>query len=498
MPRSLGVTSLRGIPEGVEHFAVSSRRPCRHRVPVRRRRAGQAALPSGARVSERERSPWPTPTSVRRSDARFIARQPWTRIGLLRALSVEFGSSGLPLRDLVDRLLRAVSDPQRNVLTIQRVLEGSPFGVERYRVFERRPSTLDRFDLPRFVSAPTLHDWLGLPPEWATWFTDFRELEKKRQPPKTQHYQRWWTARRWSIPRLIEAPKSQLRRMQRKLLHELLERVPFHPAAHGGVRGRSAVTHASLHTGRRVVAQFDLADFFPSITFKRVSGFFVALGYSRAVARELAALTTTTTPESLLRLQDGSGGDRVIIHQLVMRLRERHLPQGAPTSPALANHLTFMLDQRLTEAAKSMGLTYSRYVDDLAFSGDVPISLERLERIVESNVISEGFTLRHRKSRLQTNSTRQRVTGLVVNVKPQPGRREFDRFRALLHQQAKTPTLPLAELEGRAEWFSTGSPTRRAKLRRLLDAINFAAASAAAGSAASTAAESRAGADRAR
>lgn len=450
-------------------------------------------------MNERERSPWPTPTSLRRNDARFIARQPWNRTDLLRALSVAFGSSGIPLRDLVDRLLRAVTAPQRELIAIQRVLEGSPFGVERYRAFERRPNAVDRFDLPRISSAPALHDWLGLPTEWASWFTDFRELERKRQPPKTKHYQRWWTARRWSIPRLIEAPKSQLRRMQRKLLHELLERVPFHPAAHGGVRGRSAVTHASLHTGRRVVAQFDLADFFPSITFKRVSGFFVALGYPKPVAREVAALTTTTTPAELLDLQQlHSGGDRVVFHQLVMRLRERHLPQGAPTSPALANHLTFMLDQRLSEAAKSMGLTYSRYVDDLAFSGDVPVSLERLERIVESNVISEGFTLRHRKSRLHTSSTRQRVTGLVVNVKPQPGRREFDRFRALLHQQAKTPTLPLAELEGKAEWFSTGSPARRAKLRRLLDAINSAAASAAAGAAASTAAESRAGADRAR
>ncbi|MER2561558.1 MAG: reverse transcriptase family protein [Myxococcaceae bacterium] len=287
--------------------------------------------------------------------------------------------------------------------------------------------------------------------------------------------------------------------MQRKLLHDLLERVPFHSAAHGGVRGRSAVTHASLHSGRRIVAQFDLADFFPSITFKRVFGFFVALGYRRPLARDLAALTTTSTPSAQLALRDlHSGADRVVFHQLVMRLRERHLPQGAPTSPALANHLAFMLDQRLSEAATSMGLTYSRYVDDLAFSGDVCVSLPRLERLVESIVLSEGFALRHRKSRLQTSATRQRVTGLVVNEKPQTGRKEFDRFRALLHQQAKAPTLARAELEGRAEWFSTGNPTRRAKLRRLLDAINSAAASPAAGAAASTAAESQAATDRAR
>lgn len=439
------------------------------------------------------------PTSVRRADARFIASQPWNRTDLLRALSVEFGSSGLPLRQLVDLLLRKVTDPEHDLETIRRVLEGSTFGVERYRAFARRQPPVERHQLPNFRNPPDLHRWLGLPPEWASWFTDLREFEKKAQPPKTQHYQRWWTARRWSIPRLIEAPKSQLRRMQRKLLHDVLERVPFHSAAHGGVRGRSAVTHASLHSGRRIVAQFDLADFFPSITFKRVFGFFVALGYRRPLARDLAALTTTTTPSAQLVLQDlHRGADRVVFHQLVMHLRERHLPQGAPTSPALANHLAFMLDQRLSEAATSMGLTYSRYVDDLAFSGDVSISLPRLERVVESIVVSEGFALRHRKSRLQTSATRQRVTGLVVNEKPQTGRKEFDRFRALLHQQAKAPTLPRAELEGRAEWFSTGSPTRRAKLRRLLDAINSAAASPAAGAAASTAAESQAEADRGR
>lgn len=438
------------------------------------------------------------PTSVRRADARFIASQRWNRTDLLRALSVEFRSSGLPLRQLVDLLLRKVTDPKHDLETIRRLVEGSPLGVERYSAFAHRGRPVERHQLPNFRTPPDLHEWLGLPPEWASWFTDLRELEKKAQPPKTQHYQRWWTARRWSIPRLIEAPKSQLRRMQRKLLHDVLERVPFHPAAHGGVRGRSAVTHASLHSGRRIVAQFDFADFFPSITFKRVFGFFVALGYRRPLARDLAALTTTTTPSAQLVLQDfHSGADRVVFHQLVMRLRERHLPQGAPTSPALANHLAFMLDQRLSEAATSMGLTYSRYVDDLAFSGDVSISLPRLERLVESIVVSEGFALRHRKSRLQTSATRQRVTGLVVNEKPQAGRKEFDRFRALLHQQAKAPTLARAELEGRAEWFSTGNPTRRAKLRRLLDAINF-AASPAAGAAASTAAESPAATDRAR
>ena len=439
------------------------------------------------------------PTSVRRADARFIASQPWNRTDLLRALSVEFGSSGLPLRELVDLLLRKVTDPKHDLETIRRLVEGSPLGVERYSAFAHRERPVERHQLPNFRTPPDLHEWLGLPPEWASWFTDLRELEKKAQPPKTQHYQRWWTARRWSIPRLIEAPKSQLRRMQRKLLHDLLERVPFHSAAHGGVRGRSAVTHASLHSGRRIVAQFDLADFFPSITFKRVFGFFVALGYRKPLARDLAALTTTSTPSAQLALRDlHSGADRVVFHQLVMRLRERHLPQGAPTSPALANHLAFMLDQRLSEAATSMGLTYSRYVDDLAFSGDVCVSLPRLERLVESIVLSEGFALRHRKSRLQTSATRQRVTGLVVNEKPQTGRKEFDRFRALLHQQAKAPTLARAELEGRAEWFSTGNPTRRAKLRRLLDAINSAAASPAAGAAASTAAESQAATDRAR
>lgn len=421
------------------------------------------------------------PAARRRAVARFIANQPWNRVDLLRALSVEFGHSGRPLRELVDTLLREVPEPTGQIAAIQHHLEASTVGLYWFRALDPRLGTVRRFDLPAFAHSPALHAWLGLPPEWATWFTDFRQLERQTTAPKTQHYQRWWTARRWSIPRLIEAPKAQLRRLQRKMLHDVLERVPFHAAAHGGVKGRSAKTHAQRHAGRRIVAQFDLADFFPSITFARVAGFFVTLGYRTTIARELAALSTTTTPEPLLRLRDGSRGERVLFHHLVMRLRERHLPQGAPTSSAIANHLAFMLDQRLNEAATAMGLTYSRYVDDLAFSGDMPVALARLERIVESIVVSEGFALRHRKSRLQSSATQQRVTGLVVNVRPQPARKDVDRFRALLHRQVKQLAPPegvtvdawRAQLEGRAEWFSTGSDTRRDKLQRMLKAIDW-------------------------
>ena len=165
-----------------------------------------------------------------------------------------------------------------------------------------------------------------------------RGLERVVGDEALRHYRYTQVSRASGPPRVLEAPKPRLKALQRRLLHELLDFVPVHPAAHGFVGGRSARTHAAAHVGRRVVVRVDLEDFFAGVTAARVFGIFRACGYPEGVAHVLTGLCTNAVPPE----QSVPGHWR-----LSRRLAAPHLPQGAPTSPALANLAAFALDRRL-------------------------------------------------------------------------------------------------------------------------------------------------------
>src|SRR5262249_46385399 len=158
-----------------------------------------------------------------------------------------------------------------------------------------------------------------------------------------------------------------LKALQRRLLHEILERIPPHPAVHGYRRGRSVVTHAATHCGRRVVLCFDLRHFFPSVPAARVHGLWRTAGYPTEGARLLTGLCSTVVPEEVWQTAPGRDSSGAAWEER-QRFRSPHLPQGAPTSPALANLCAHRLDCRLHGLAQSLGAVYTRYADDLAFS----------------------------------------------------------------------------------------------------------------------------------
>ena len=169
--------------------------------------------------------------------------------------------------------------------------------------------------------------------------------------------------------RVLEIPSPPLARAQRAILDAVLARVPIHDAAHGFVRGRSPRSAAVRHTHREVVVRLDLADFFLSITAARVRGVFSRIGYPDVIAARLTRLATTATrPDVIASLR--THVDHASTHTLAQRLRTPHLPQGAPSSPALANLVAYHLDARLAGLARRFGATYTRYADDLTFSGD--------------------------------------------------------------------------------------------------------------------------------
>ena len=167
--------------------------------------------------------------------------------------------------------------------------------------------------------------------------------------------------------------------------------------------------------------------------------------------------------------------------RLRQRLRHRHLAQGAPTSPALANLASYRLDTRLTGVAKSVGASYTRYADDLAFSGDADFRREtqHLEVLVAAIALEEGFQVNHHKTRVMRQSQRQHLLGLVTNQQPNVPRRTRERLEAILTNAARHGLASqnrdanphfLESLRGQVAWVAQANPDHARKFRQLLEA----------------------------
>ena len=183
------------------------------------------------------------------------------------------------------------------------------------------------------------------------------------------------------------------------MLREILDRIPPHAAAHGFRHERSVKTFAAPHVGQQVVARVDLRDFFPTVPRTRVRGLFLTAGYPGEVASMLAGLCTNQVPDTIWEdfPQFGSPQDR-FAHEALYR--RPHLPQGAPTSPALANLAAYRLDCRLHGLASAAGARYTRYADDLLFSGggEFAVPCRRFLHHVYALILEEGFAPHLRKS----------------------------------------------------------------------------------------------------
>lgn len=244
---------------------------------------------------------------------------------------------------------------------------------------------------------------------------------------KQKAYRTFFIPRRNGGKRKIDAPNRTLKYIQR-IMHESLIRIYGpHPAVHGFVPNKSIVTNAKRHLVRRYVLNIDLADFFPSITRKRIYGRLVASPYSfhSEVANSIAALATNAYSK---------------------------LPQGSPSSPVIANMVAAELDADLTQLCRLHGCWYTRYADDITIStahnempppiakypkargtGQVVVGDELMD-IIEAH----GFTINHRKSRLHSYWTRQICTGLVVNGdRVTPPRRYIRKLRSLIDHWQK-------------------------------------------------------------
>lgn len=211
--------------------------------------------------------------------------------------------------------------------------------------------------------------------------------------------------------REISTPRVFLKTVQRWILMNILEKEDIPPYVTGFVRNGGIVRNGRMHGGKQYLLRLDLANFFPSIGFKQVKNVFQSFGFSSDVSSFLSDLC----------------------------LLAGVLPQGAPTSPMLANLVFRQADVQISLACENFGIAYSRYADDLTFSSDSPIPrgfVSRIRRIIRKS----GFLVNEKKFSSKGPGQRLITTGMVVNVSVHPPRPLRRRLRAKFHQASLHPS----------------------------------------------------------
>ena len=242
-------------------------------------------------------------------------------------------------------------------------------------------------------------------------------------------YKQFDIPKRYGGIRRICAPLPELKLVQRRLsdtLQNCVEEINIANGlndriSHGFKRKRSIITNAKEHRNRKYVFNVDLTDFFGSINFGRIRGFFMKdknFSLHEDVATVLAQIACYNNA----------------------------LPQGSPCSPVISNLIGHVLDIHLVRLASHNGCTYSRYADDLTFSTnkpEFPAPIAKRTAGDESNwrpgnelarlVQKSGFEINPLKTRMQYRDSRQEVTGLVVNRKVNVRSEYRHTVRAMVH-----------------------------------------------------------------
>ncbi len=207
--------------------------------------------------------------------------------------------------------------------------------------------------------------------------------------------------------RNIEAPRPYLKRLQSRIAKNILSCFVVHECATAFLSGQNIRRNALFHVNKSVVLNCDIRNFFPSLKSRAVFGFFSnTAGYGADICMMLSKLCTLAG----------------------------HLPQGAPTSPVLSNLLMFEFDEKISLWANEHDLSYSRYADDLTFSGEIDSRLKTdILQKVKQNLAALHLKLNPAKTAVYSNNRRQLVTGLVVNEYVGVPREKIREFRTWLH-----------------------------------------------------------------
>jgi len=362
-----------------------------------------------------------------------------------------------------ERIERAEAWRQRKQQEIPYLGDGVSGGLNYTDCDEER---LQAYELPVCQTPEQIASAMGIS------VGQLRFLAFSRDTSTISHYIRFKIPKKTGGERLISAPMPRLKTAQHWILVNILEKLELHDAAHGFRRDRSIVSNAQPHVGADVIINFDLKDFFPSISYKRVKGLFQSFGYSEAAATIFGLLCTQAQVEEVEL--DGK--------TYYVATTDRHLPQGSPASPAITNLLCRRLDRRLMGMAENLGFVYTRYADDLTFSasGESLCNICNILRRTESIVAHEGFAINEQKTRILRKSRQQEVTGVVVNERPNISKKELKRFRATLYQIEKdglegkhwgNSSDVMASIQGFANFVAMVNPEKGAEFQEQVQRI---------------------------
>ncbi|MBD1373149.1 RNA-directed DNA polymerase [Hazenella sp. IB182357] len=293
---------------------------------------------------------------------------------------------------------------------------GVSAGLQQQETDETR---LNKLGLPVLTSSKQIATQIGLSLSELKWLTYHRNTAT------ISHYHHFTIPKKNGEKRVISSPKPLLRIAQSWIKEAILDHIDVSPHALGFLPQKNIMDNARPHVKKDLIAKMDLKDFFPTITFWRVRGLFQSFGYSEAIST-LLALVCTEPPRKKVSFAGK------VYH---VALGERQLPQGACTSPALTNIICRRLDSRMNGLADSLNMTYTRYADDLTFSG-TKVKNHHIRTLLSKSrsiITFEGFHINEEKTRILRATQRQKVTGIVVNKKLNISRQELRSFRALLH-----------------------------------------------------------------
>ncbi|HYV35939.1 MAG TPA: reverse transcriptase family protein [Gemmataceae bacterium] len=419
--------------------------------------------------------PWTYRSMVARGNKALPGHVAWMRKSVRHILN-QLGSETAPLFHELLALLTCDARVSHAIASIQ---------IGKYywlpNTMSPRGVAAQSWSVPPLTSLGQLADWLGISHAHLDWFADIHGWTAQHPSLQLRHYACLWKSRRQGRCRLLESPKAKLKALQRKILHGILDHIPPHPAAHGFRPGRSIVTYAQPHVSQKIVLRFDLRDFFSTVRPSRIHAIFRTAGYPQNVARLLTGLCTSHVP---LDVWEHRPDPRDTDAKLWEKLRGPHLPQGAPTSPALANLCAYRLDLRLHGLAQSLQAVYTRYADDLAFSGGDQLarSSRRVQIAVAVIAAEEGFDLHFQKSRFMRQAVCQQLAGVVVNERPNIRRDVFDALKAILtncvrhgpdKQNRDNHPDFRRHLLGRIAHVKMIHPQRGAKLQSIFDRIKW-------------------------
>lgn len=239
----------------------------------------------------------------------------------------------------------------------------------------------------------------------------YRENYLKRAVLHTSFfYRNFYIPKRNGDKRRISEPLPSLKEIQLWILQNILYNVEISKFAKAYIPKHSIKNNVNFHSGQKIVASIDLKDFFPSIKVNKIESIFRSLGYSNYLSNLLAKICCFEDP---------------VEHGLAS------LPQGAPTSPYLSNIYLKPLDEHVSKYCVERKIRYTRYADDLTFSGDFDFS--ELFSIVNTEVVKLGLKVNEKKTRILGRNNRQVVTGVVVNDKLQVERKKRKEIRQTIY-----------------------------------------------------------------